>query len=160
MIDLLREIVAGLFLLAGCCFILIGAVGLNRMPDLFTRIHAASLIDTTGVGLVLIGLMFLGGFTLVTVKLAFLLLFLLFMGPVATHALAAAALNAGIKPSVARTRANSPKVATGDAPAARKASAATKATASSKAPPPKKPPANKSGGASKAHTGRKKGHKS
>ncbi|MCX5497603.1 monovalent cation/H(+) antiporter subunit G [Kaistia dalseonensis] len=101
MIDLLRDIVAGLFLVAGAGFILVGAIGINRMPDLFTRIHAASLIDTTGVGLVLVGLMFLGGFSLVTVKLVFLLAFLLFMGPVATHALAAAALHAGIKPDLA-----------------------------------------------------------
>ena len=49
-------------------------------------------------GLVLTGLMIHGGFTLVTVKLVFLLAFLLFMGPVATHAVAAAALQAGLKP--------------------------------------------------------------
>ena len=101
MIDLIREIVAGLFLAAGAAFFLIGAIGIQRMPEFFARIHAASLADTTGVGLVLTGLMIHGGFTLVTVKLVFLLAFLLFMGPVATHAVAAAALQAGLKPRAA-----------------------------------------------------------
>lgn len=98
MIELARDIVGGLFLAAGAAFFLIGAIGMHRMPELFSRIHAASLADTTGVGLILVGLMIHGGFSLVTVKLVFLLLFLLFMGPVATHALAAAALQAGLKP--------------------------------------------------------------
>lgn len=98
MIDLLRDIVGGLLLAAGAFFFLVGAIGLNRMPELFTRIHAASLSDTTGVALMLAGLMVYGGLTLVTVKLVLLLLFLLFMGPVATHALAAAALHSGAKP--------------------------------------------------------------
>lgn len=101
MIDLAREIVGGIFLVAGAAFFLIGAIGIQRMPEFFARIHAASLADTTGVGLILIGLMFHGGLSLVTVKLVFLLLFLMFMGPVATHAIAAAALQAGIKPRAA-----------------------------------------------------------
>lgn len=101
MIDLLREIVAGLFLFAGAFFLIAGAIGMNRMPDLFTRMHAASVGDTLGVSLMLIGMVFLAGFTLVTVKLFFLLAFLLFMGPVASHALAAAALQAGVKPLLA-----------------------------------------------------------
>lgn len=104
MIEIARDIVGGLFLAAGAAFFLIGAIGLHRMPELFSRIHAASLADTTGVGLILIGLMIHGGFSLVTVKLVFLLLFMLFMGPVATHALAAAALQAGLKPGSPTTR--------------------------------------------------------
>lgn len=101
MIDLLRDILAGAFLFAGAFFLLAGAIGLNRMPDLFTRMHAASVGDTLGVSLMLIGMVFLAGFTLVTVKLIFLMAFLLFMGPVASHALAAAALQAGVKPLLA-----------------------------------------------------------
>lgn len=104
MIEIARDIVGGLFLASGAGFFLIGAIGLHRMPELFSRIHAASLADTTGVGLILIGLMIHGGFSLVTVKLVFLLLFMLFMGPVATHALAAAALQAGLKPGLPTTR--------------------------------------------------------
>ncbi|WEK52531.1 MAG: monovalent cation/H(+) antiporter subunit G [Candidatus Kaistia colombiensis] len=119
MIDLLRDIVAGLFLFAGAFFLLAGAIGMNRMPDLFTRMHAASVADTLGVSLMLVGMVFLAGFTLVTVKLVFLMAFLLFMGPVASHALAAAALQAGVKPVLADDRGAKAKLAA-KAPARKK----------------------------------------
>lgn len=101
MLDLLRDVAAGLFLFAGVFFLIAGAIGMNRMPDLFTRMHAASVADTLGVSLMLIGMVILAGFTLVTVKLVLLMAFLLYMGPVASHALAAAALQAGVKPVLA-----------------------------------------------------------
>lgn len=97
MIELVREIVAALFIAAGCFFFVVGAIGLNRMPEVFTRLHAASVSDTAGVSLVLVGLMVLEGFSLVTAKLVFLFLLLLFTGPVATHAIARAALKAGVR---------------------------------------------------------------
>jgi len=108
MIDLAREIAGGIFLVAGAAFFLIGTIGVHRMPGLFSRIHAASLADTAGVGLILIGLMFYGGFSFATVRLVFLLLFLMFMGPVATHALAAAALQSGYKPDKLAARGPQP----------------------------------------------------
>ena len=83
--------------LLGSVFMVIGALGVVRMPDVFTRLHAASVSDTFGVGLILIGLILVGGLTLVSVKLAFLLAFLFLTGPVATHAVARAALDAGVK---------------------------------------------------------------
>ena len=83
--------------LLGSVFMVIGALGVIRMPDVFTRLHAASVSDTFGVGLILIGLILVAGLTLVSVKLAFLLAFLFLTGPVATHAVARAALDAGVK---------------------------------------------------------------
>ncbi len=83
--------------LLGSVFMVIGAIGVVRMPDVFTRLHAASVSDTFGVGLILIGLILIGGLTLVSVKLAFLLAFLFLTGPVATHAVARAALDSGVK---------------------------------------------------------------
>jgi multicomponent Na+:H+ antiporter subunit G len=83
--------------LIGSLFMVVGALGVVRMPDVFTRLHAASVSDTFGVGLILIGLILVGGLTLVSVKLAFLLAFLFITGPVATHAVARAALDAGVK---------------------------------------------------------------
>lgn len=94
------EIVAvagGAIVLLGSIFMVIGALGVVRMPDVFTRLHAASVSDTFGVGLILTGLILVGGLTLVSVKLAFLLAFLFLTGPVATHAVARAALDAGVK---------------------------------------------------------------
>ena len=56
-------------LIAGGLFCVLGAVGLVRMPDFYTRMHAASVIETLGVGLILLGLLLQAGFTLVAVKL-------------------------------------------------------------------------------------------
>jgi multicomponent Na+:H+ antiporter subunit G len=82
----------------GVFFILTGALGLIRMPDFYTRLHAAGLIDSMGAPLLLIGLAIHDGFTLVTVKIILLIIFLLITSPTATHALAKAALLAGLKP--------------------------------------------------------------
>lgn len=100
MIDLLVQIVAGVFLIAGSVFYVIGALGLYRMPDVFARMHATSVSDTVGAGLMLVGMMIYAGFSLVTLKLAAILLLILYTGPVATHALARAALHAGLKPQL------------------------------------------------------------
>ncbi len=85
-------------LLAGGFFLVVGAVGLNRMPDLYTRIHATGVSDTVGAGFLLLGMMLQAGFTLVTVKLVFLLLIFFFTSPVASHAVTRAALSVGVKP--------------------------------------------------------------
>lgn len=84
---------SGLALLAGVFFMLVGGAGLLRMPDFYTRMHAAGLIDTLGAGLVLLGLMVQGGWTLVTVKLLLILAFLWLTSPTASHALVRAALS-------------------------------------------------------------------
>ena len=85
-------------LLAGGTFSIIGAVGLVRMPSLFTRMHAASVTDTLGAGLVLLGLLLQAGPTLVALKLIVLGLLIVFASPTATHALAKAALARGVDP--------------------------------------------------------------
>ncbi len=82
----------------GSGFCVIGALGLLRMPDFFTRMHAASLIDTLGAWLLLFGMMLQAGFSLITVKLIFLALLLFFTSPTATHALARAARARGLEP--------------------------------------------------------------
>ena len=95
---------AALLLLGGSVFYVLGMIGLNRFPDVFTRAHAVSVSDTLGVGLLFLGMMVLGGFTLVTVKLLFILVLLLFSGPVVSHALARAALHDGQKPLLSAGR--------------------------------------------------------
>jgi multicomponent Na+:H+ antiporter subunit G len=74
------------------------------MPDLFTRLHAASVTDTLGAGLLCGGLMLQAGPTLVAAKLLFVVALLFFTGPAITHALAQAALHAGVKPHLAEDR--------------------------------------------------------
>lgn len=92
------DIASWICLALGGCFCIVGTVGLNRMPDVYTRMHAAGITDTVGAGFVLLGLMLQAGWSLVMVKLAFIGLLILFTSPTATHALAKAALARGVKP--------------------------------------------------------------
>jgi len=97
----LIDLASGILIAAGSAFILAGALGLVRMPDLFARIHGASLIDTMGAGLMIGGMMLQAGWSLVTLKLLFILAIFFFTLPVAAHALAQAALHEGLTPRLA-----------------------------------------------------------
>ena len=97
---LVLDVLSWVCLLGGAVFLLVGAIGLLRFPDFYTRLHAVSVCDTMGAGLVLIGLMLQGGLSLVTVKLLLMFYFMLFSGPTAVHALAEAALQGKLKPLV------------------------------------------------------------
>ena len=83
-------------LTAGGLFVLVGGIGALRMPDLYTRIHAASLTDSLGPILILGGLALQAGWSLETAKLLLILLFMMITGPTATYALANAAYMAGM----------------------------------------------------------------
>ena len=98
---LVVDILSWIFLAAGGVFCIIGMTGLIRMPNLFTRLHAASVTDTLGAGFIIIGLVLQAGFTLVTAKLIIIMALILLTSPVATHALAQAALHAGYRPKLA-----------------------------------------------------------
>lgn len=95
--DGLREILVWACLLGGSAFSLIGGIGLLRMPDFYTRTHAASLTDTMGATLILLGLAVFNGLDLVTVKLAIVFLFLFLTSPTAAHALVKAAYSKGLE---------------------------------------------------------------
>jgi multicomponent Na+:H+ antiporter subunit G len=97
----LVDALSWLFLVAGGLFCIIGAVGLLRMPDFYTRVHAASVVDTLGAGLMLIGLLLQAGLTLIGAKLLVLGLLLLVTSPTGTHALVRAAMLRGVKPLLA-----------------------------------------------------------
>ena len=85
------EIAAAACLVAGAFFSVVGAIGLIRMPDCYTRMHAASVTETLGAGLLLLGLLLLAGLTLNGAKIVMLGLLIFFASPTATHALARAA---------------------------------------------------------------------
>ncbi|MEO0998058.1 MAG: monovalent cation/H(+) antiporter subunit G [Pseudomonadota bacterium] len=95
---LIIDVLSWILLTAGGVFVLIGGIGALRMPDLYTRMHAASVTDSMGAILVLGGIMLQAGLSLATIKLVAILLFLLFTSPTASNALASAALLAGIPP--------------------------------------------------------------
>lgn len=85
-------------LLAGAAFCLIGGIGLLRLPDFYSRIHAAGITDTLGAALILIGLALQAEELLVVIKLALVLAFLFFSSPACTHALGRAAFSHGLRP--------------------------------------------------------------
>lgn len=83
--------IGNILILLGAFFALTGAVGLLRMPDLFTRLHPAGVTDSLAIPCILIGLMFHAALLLTIGKLLLLMLFLLLTSPTACHALAKAA---------------------------------------------------------------------
>ena len=85
-------------LIAGSFFSIVGAIGMLRMPDVFTRMHAASVTETLGVALILLGLMLQSGLNLVSAKLLMLGVLIFIAVPTATHAIAHAAMLRGLKP--------------------------------------------------------------
>ena len=104
----LLDVLSWAMLLAGAGFVLVGGIGVLRLPDLYTRMHAGSLTDTLGTLLILAGIMLQAGLSLATIKLAAIAIFLLLTGPTATYALANAALLAGLLPKNADLPNNIP----------------------------------------------------
>ena len=90
----------------GLFFVFAGTLGVIRMPDFFTRIHAAGMTDTLGVELILLGLIIQSGFTLLSLKFLLVGFFLLLTSPTATHAIADAAHAAGLKALTGRYRSS------------------------------------------------------
>lgn len=86
------------FLAAGGFFYVVGMIGMNRMPDLFTRMHATSVSETLGLSLLFLGMALQAGFTLVLVKLVVIFALIMLTAPTAAHALARAALHEGVRP--------------------------------------------------------------
>lgn len=104
------NILSWLLLVIGGFLCISGAVGMLRFPDFFTRMHAASVTDSLATAMILLGLFLQADTWIVQVKLVMVLLFVLLTSPTAGHALAKAALHAGLKPELAKR-----KVATMDA---------------------------------------------
>ncbi|PCH46681.1 MAG: cation:proton antiporter [Hyphomicrobiales bacterium] len=95
---LIIDILSWASFIVGGFFLLIGSLGMLRLQDFWARLHAASIIDSAGVGLILLGMMLQTGLTLITVKLVLIVLFLLITGPTASHAVANAAFVSGSRP--------------------------------------------------------------
>lgn len=96
--EIVLDVLSWVFILTGVFFVVTGAIGVVRMPDVYCRLHAAGMTDTMGAGFLLVGMAFQAGLTLVTVRLLLIWLFLLVTSPIGTHALARAALSGGVTP--------------------------------------------------------------
>jgi len=98
MLDYLVQGLSWFCLISGGLFCIVGGIGLLRMPDLYTRLHASSVIESLGAGLILLGLMLQSGLSLITLKLLVIVALLFIASPTATHAIARVAMLRGLKP--------------------------------------------------------------
>lgn len=94
---LVTDIVATLFLVAGLAFMLIGVIGIVRLPDAYQRLHASSKCTTLGLLGLLTGAVLYIGTLDVAAKAALTLLFAFVANPVGSHILAKAAHMSGLK---------------------------------------------------------------
>ena len=98
MIDTLINIASIVSFIIGGFFIVIGSIGLLRLPDVFSRIHSAGMIDTAGAAFIILGMIFQSGISLATAKLVFIGIFIFFSSPVSSHVISNLARKKGIIP--------------------------------------------------------------
>ena len=96
MFEWLIDIISWVFILLGSALLFLGSLGFFRFPNFWSRLHAASIIDSGGMILVVLGMCFQAGLSLITVKLLLIAIFLIVTGPTATHAIANAARVSGL----------------------------------------------------------------
>ena len=92
------DVLSFVLLVGGGVVSVVAGIGLVRFPDLYTRMHAASMLDTLGAGAVVLGLVLQAGVGVVAFKLLLVLAFLAFTTTTAAHALAKSAMASGLEP--------------------------------------------------------------
>lgn len=85
---ILLQIIGAVFIVVGVVFSVLGVVGILRLPDTYSRLHASGKTSTLGILFICVGT----GFIIPTaiLKLLALAIFIIFSGPVGSHAIAAA----------------------------------------------------------------------
>lgn len=106
---LIRDFASIALMAVGVIFVLAGAIGVVRLPDFYTRIHAAGVTDTLGAEMIVLALMLQAGFTLLSAKLLLVGFILFLTSPTATHAVANAAHRAGLNPLLSRHQPPHPR---------------------------------------------------
>jgi multicomponent Na+:H+ antiporter subunit G len=91
-------VLAILLISAGTFFFFTSTVGLLRFPDFYSRMHGTGKGDTLGILLSLVGLAFLSGSSLTSLKILFIAVFVFITSPTATHALLRAAFDSKVPP--------------------------------------------------------------
>ena len=87
-----------IFIVAGLFFLIVAAIGVIRLPDVFSRSHAVSLTDSLGAFLMLFGIALHEELGTNMLKILVVLALLYIINPVITHATIRAALRSGLKP--------------------------------------------------------------
>ena len=95
---LIKDVLTILFIVSGFFFFTTATLGLLRLPDFFTRLHATGKGDTLAAFLSLIGLALYHGFSLTGIKIVFIAVFMFLAQPTATHAILRAAYRCGVQP--------------------------------------------------------------
>ena len=98
MLEIAIEIISITSFIVGVFFIITGSIGLIRLPDVFSRIHAAGMIDTAGASFIILGMILQSGFSLITAKLVFIGIFIFFTSPITGHVTANLARKKGVAP--------------------------------------------------------------
>lgn len=104
-LEIIRLWSGGLLVVAGALLVILGALGLLRLGDVYERMHGAGIIDTGGAGLILLGLLLLSPDWTVAVRVVLIGALLVMTSPTATHAIARAAQFDGVKPKLAKASA-------------------------------------------------------
>lgn len=86
--EVLKNVMVAFLVLGGIFFFAVGTLGLLRLPDALTRMHAAAKADTLGAGMVLLGVALQAGPTALSLKLLVIVAFVWFTAPTATHVMA------------------------------------------------------------------------
>jgi multicomponent Na+:H+ antiporter subunit G len=97
MMDYAVALAVAFLLLAGSLFALVAALGIVRLPDLYTRMHAASKAGTVGSGMLLFAAGVASGEVAVFARALAGFVFFLLTAPVAAHLLAKAAHQKGYR---------------------------------------------------------------
>jgi multicomponent Na+:H+ antiporter subunit G len=97
---MIHDLLAAILILVGLFFIIVGAIGFVRLPDVFCRLHVTGVLDTMGAPLVMVGAAVYLGPQLTSLKLLLATVFLAVTSPLVGHLLARAALEAGHEPGV------------------------------------------------------------
>ncbi|MGF1669315.1 MAG: monovalent cation/H(+) antiporter subunit G [Balneolaceae bacterium] len=105
-----QSILSIILISLGIFFMFVGSVGIVSLPDFYSRTHAVSKSDTLGVMFVVLGLIVFEGFTMNSLKLLFIVIFILLANPIGSHALARAAMLSGLKPKLNGKKQNQEEV--------------------------------------------------
>ncbi len=81
----IRFTAAAGFLLVGLVFMILAVFGVNRFKKALNRMHAAAMGDTLGILFVFLGLIFMRGFSMDSLKLFLVILFFWIASPVSGH---------------------------------------------------------------------------
>lgn len=95
---LVREIIAAVLILIGGSFMLVSAIGVIRLPDFYTRLHASSIGETFGLVLAGLGMVVYHGWNLTSAKILLIIVALFLVNPIGTHLIGKAAIRAGEEP--------------------------------------------------------------